>query len=151
MKLKYTKSLADLVARWAAELISEPTGTEFLRATKDGIFSGEYMPDKPKLDKALAVWAPGCRGKVALLRVEKTSYIIYHNHKNLVGWNLHKCGVEVVEVESFTLSKAIVLAKKKIAELKAEQKTAKLPAMLDFQINWAENCLARCEQLAKKP
>lgn len=152
MKLRYTKSLAELVARWATGLINAPTGTQYLRATKTAIFSGENKVPTPPMKMALAIWAKGHHGTVALLRKEKTSYIIHHNHKNLVAWNLHKAGIEVIEVEDFNITKTMEIIKSNIANLQKKfQKTKKLAPLLALQIQMEETRLSKCKNLSLFP
>lgn len=148
MKLRYTRTLAELVARWAVGLVTEPAGTKYLRATKDAIFSGENEGPTPPIGMALAIWAKGHRGTVALVRTETTSETLHHNHKNLVAWNLHKAGVEVIEVEDFNLKKTIRIIKSNIADLQTKfQKTKKLAPFLALQIQTEEARLFKCKSL----
>ena len=152
MKIRYTETITDLVTRWGLGLIVEPTGTLFIRATKDAIYSGETRFFEPAEDEPIAIWAPGLRGHTALMMVGTTCVRLTHGHRNVIGWNLHKCGVEVIEVESFSLPDAVEILKIRISELES-RKTKSTTLVVAATIKWQKFCLSRCEEiiLQQKP
>ena len=141
MTLRYTKTYEELITRWAAGLITEPTGTETFFATEAGIFSGIKPEEKPPLGLALAIWADGERGKVAFLKTYTTSECLHHQHRNLVGWNLHRCGIRVIEVADFDRDEAVKWLERKIMACKDKTKHAKTTGVPQTQERWHRKCL----------
>ena len=158
LKLKYTKTIADLTTRWATGLITEPTGNKYIQANKDAIFSGVLPRDcaaLPKKAEAFVVWAPGCHGTVALMNVALLKSTFFHNHRGAVAWSLHKCGVEVIEVESLNPQKARKLLAanvlKQTLRLKLATESKLLPAA-EAELKWLKKCHDRYVEIieAKK-
>lgn len=123
--MRYCKTVSELIARWGLGLIKEKTGTEFLCATKTGLFTGDYRERNPSQKDAFAVWAPGRVGEVVLLKLEKTSYSTYHSHKNAAAWGLTKLGIQVSETPSFNIKRGIRILEASAKALANKAKCAK--------------------------